>query len=167
MEFKESQIPDDAINAKEIDSIAKFLAHVSVFSPPVRIYFTHLILFKIDWSEAGIRGLIVFHVLTFLIIITTRKRVNFQGTLFAVLRKCCQVWLFFFTNLISVISIGLTEKINEYLANNNNYKKLYFTHQYFDSHGMFISLLYSAPALVNCVLILVRSFGGKDFDLLS
>ena len=33
MEFKESQIPDDAINAKEIDSIAKFLAHVSVFSP--------------------------------------------------------------------------------------------------------------------------------------
>ena len=38
----------------------------------------------------------MFHVLTFLIIITTRKRVNFQGTLFAVLRKCCQVWLFFF-----------------------------------------------------------------------
>ena len=32
MEFKESQIPDDAINAKEIDSIAKFLAHVSFFS---------------------------------------------------------------------------------------------------------------------------------------
>jgi len=84
----------------------------------------------------------VFHVLTFLIIITTRKRVNFQGTLFAVL----------------LISIGLTEKINEYLANNNNYKKLYFTHQYFDSHGMFISLLYSAPALVNCVLILINWF---------
>ena len=56
----------------------------------------------------------------------------------------------------SVISIGLTEKINEYLATNNNYKKFYFTHQYFDSYGMFISLLYSAPALVNCVLILVR-----------
>ena len=29
MEFKKSQIPEDAINAKEIDSIAKFLAHVS------------------------------------------------------------------------------------------------------------------------------------------
>ena len=64
-----------------------------------------------------------------------------------------------------MISIGLTEKVNEYLATNNNYKKLYFTHQYFDSHGMFISLLYSAPALVNCVLILVKysSVGDNSF----
>ena len=31
MEFKKSQIPNDAINSKEIDSIAKFLSHVSTF----------------------------------------------------------------------------------------------------------------------------------------
>ena len=33
MEFKKSQIPEDAINAKEIDSIAKFLAHVRFLLP--------------------------------------------------------------------------------------------------------------------------------------
>ena len=91
MEFKKSQIPEDAINAKEIDSIAKFLAHVSYIQSIElhSIQLTHS--FKIDWREPGIIGLIVFHVLTFLIVITTRKRVTFQGTLFALLRKCCYV----------------------------------------------------------------------------
>ena len=88
MEFKKSQIPEDAINAKEIDSIAKFLAHVRfILSMVWASLLTHF--FKIDWSEGGIMGLIVFHVFIFLIIITTRKRVTFQGTLFALLRKCC------------------------------------------------------------------------------
>ena len=35
-----------------------------------------------------------------------------------------------------------------------NYKK-FLELQYFDSQGMFISLIYSAPVLVNCVVILV------------
>ena len=35
-----------------------------------------------------------------------------------------------------------------------NYKQ-FFRQQYFDSYGMFISLMYSAPVLVNCVIILV------------
>ena len=35
-----------------------------------------------------------------------------------------------------------------------NYKQ-FLELQYFDSQGMFISLIYSAPVLVNCVVILV------------
>ena len=31
MEFKKSEIPKDAVSTTEIDSIAKFLAHVSIF----------------------------------------------------------------------------------------------------------------------------------------
>lgn len=30
MSFKKSQIPDEAVNTKEIDSIYTFLAHVSI-----------------------------------------------------------------------------------------------------------------------------------------
>ena len=55
--------------------------------------------------------------------------------------------------LSAVVSIGCSEKINEFMA--ANYNKFQFKQQYFDSYGMFISLIYSAPVLVNCVIILV------------
>ena len=61
-----------------------------------------------------------------------------------------------------MISIGLTEKTNEYMA--SNYKQ-YFKQQYFDSHGMFISFVYSAPVLVNCVIILVRNYALSNHHL--
>ena len=51
-------------------------------------------------------------------------------------------------------SIGATEKINAWMA--ENYKR-FLQLQYFDSQGMFISLIYSAPVLVNCVIILVSA----------
>merc|ERR1712142_530683 len=70
-------------------------------------------------------------------ILATRKMVWTQGFLFAVL----------------LVSISLTERVNEWLAANY---KLYSKLQYFDSQGMFISLTYSAPVLINCVIILVR-----------
>jgi len=120
MSFKQSQLPEDAINTKEIDSIYKFLAHI-------------------DWSENFLQGLIVFHVISMLIILATRKMVWTQGFLFAVL----------------LVSISLTERANEWLAANY---KLYSKLQYFDSQGMFISLTYSAPVLINCVIILINWF---------
>lgn len=120
MAFKKSQIPKDAINTKEIDSIYKFLIHI-------------------DWSEPFLQGVILFHILTFILVLVTRKRVNFQGTLF----------------VIFLGSIGATEKINAWMA--ENYKK-FVSLQYFDSQGMFISLLYSGPVLVNCVIILINWF---------
>ena len=51
MEFKKSQIPEDAINAKEIDSIAKFLAHVRFLLSIAYATFTNS-LFE-DWLEWG------------------------------------------------------------------------------------------------------------------
>ena len=59
---------------------------------------------------------------------------------------------FLFFLILLVGSIGATEKINAWMA--ENYKK-FLELQYFDSQGMFISLIYSAPVLVNCVIILV------------
>eukprot|EP00092_Neocalanus_flemingeri_P039842 GFUD01043390.1.p1 GENE.GFUD01043390.1~~GFUD01043390.1.p1 ORF type:complete len:149 (+),score=41.15 GFUD01043390.1:47-493(+) len=120
MSFKESQLPEDAINTKEIDSIYKFLAHI-------------------DWNEPFMQGLVIFHVLAMVTILRTRKRVWIQGFLFTVL----------------LVSISLTERANEWLATNF---KLYAKLQYFDSQGMFISLTYSAPVLVNCVIILINWF---------
>lgn len=120
MSYKQSQLPKDAINTKDIDSIYKFLAHT-------------------DWTEPFLQGLVIFHVLSMLTIIATRKRVWIQGFLFTVL----------------LVSISLTERANEWLANNF---KLYAKLQYFDSQGMFISLTYSAPVLINCVIILINWF---------
>ena len=40
-----------------------------------------------------------------------------------------------------------------------NYKR-FLELQYFDSQGMFISLIYSAPVLVNCVIILVSTINS-------
>lgn len=120
MSYKQSQLPKDAINTKDIDSIYKFLAHT-------------------DWTEPFLQGLVIFHVLSMLTIIATRKRVWIQGFLFTVL----------------LVSISLTERANEWLANNF---KLYAKLQYFDSQGMFISLTYSAPVLINCVGILINWF---------
>jgi len=120
MSFKQSQLPKDAINTKEIDSIYKFLAHI-------------------DWSEPFLQGLIIFHIFSTVIILSTRRRVWIQGFLFTFL----------------LVSISLTERANEWLATNF---KLYSKLQYFDSQGMFISLTYSAPVLVNCVIILINWF---------
>jgi len=120
MSFKQSQLPNDAINTKEIDSIYKFLAHI-------------------DWSEPFLQGLIIFHIFSTAIILATRRRVWIQGFLFTFL----------------LVSISLTERANEWLATNF---KLYSKLQYFDSQGMFISLTYSAPVLVNCVIILINWF---------
>ena len=153
MSFKESQLPEDAINTKEIDSIYKFLAHVSIninFTWSLVIYSC---LVQIDWNEPFMQGLVIFHALSMFLILATRKRVWIQGFLFTVLCKETPYWLVYCSHIFYlVVSISLTERANEWLAANF---KLYAKLQYFDSQGMFISLTYSAPVLVNCVIILV------------
>ena len=42
---------------------------------------------QIDWTEPFLQGVVAFHLVMFLIVILTRSKVNFQGTLFVVLRK--------------------------------------------------------------------------------
>ena len=62
----------------------------------------------------------------------------------------------------SVATISATERANQWLAANY---KLYSKQQYFDSQGMFISLAFSAPVLLNCVAVLINWF-LKSGDLL-
>jgi len=93
----------------------------------------------VDWSEPFLQGIVTFHVICLVLILCTRRKVWFQGAFFTIL----------------LISISLTEYANKWLAENF---KMFLKLQYFDSHGMFISLLYSSPVLVNCVLILINWF---------
>ena len=59
-------------------------------------------------------------------------------------------------------TISATERANQWLAANY---KLYSKQQYFDSQGMFISLAFSAPVLLNCAAVLINWF-LKSGDLL-
>ena len=52
------------------------------------IIITNLIfLFQVDWSEYWLIGLLMFHTVTFLCVLTTRKYTNFQVVLFLLLCK--------------------------------------------------------------------------------
>ncbi|XP_052125286.1 transmembrane protein 18 isoform X2 [Frankliniella occidentalis] len=77
-------------------------------------------------------ALIVFHVVVTSMVLLTRNHSNFQIILFFIL-----LFLVYFS-----------ENINQ-LASNN--WRLMATHQYFDSKGMFISLVFSIPILLNCM----------------
>jgi len=120
MSFKLKDLPEDAINTKEIDSVFKYFA-------------------SIDWSERWVHVLLTFHLALTLTILITRKKVRLQGVLF----------------LLLLASVTLTERVNEWLA--AHWRQI-SRQQYWDSRGMFISLSYSAPVLLNCVLILINWF---------
>lgn len=91
----------------------------------------------VDWTEPLVIGLMVFHVLCFVITIISFKFYKFQIVHF----------------LIMVALVSSAEYINEYAALNlNKYSK----QQYFDSSGMFISLAFSAPLLCNTIIIVVH-----------
>jgi len=92
---------------------------------------------SIDYEETWIQGYIVAQASLFLLIIATRKFTNFQGVLFVSL----------------LFAVYNAEWMNEELSKNY---KLFSKHQYFDSQGMFISLIFSLPALINCVVILIN-----------
>merc|ERR1711874_660175 len=70
-------------------------------------------------------------------ILRTRKQTLIQGTLFSAL----------------LLTVYFAEWLNEFLA--QNYKS-FTKHQYFDSQGMFISLMFSLPALVHCIVMLIN-----------
>jgi len=122
---KEPQAPIHMKGDEQIDTVFKFLA-------------------SIDWTERWLQYVVLFHVITFLLILLSRNYLKTQ--------------IAFFTMLLA--SVLCTEGINEYLAKNF---AAFSRQQYFDSEGMFISLVWSAPVLVNCVAILINwfLFSGK------
>ncbi|KAJ9574881.1 hypothetical protein L9F63_007944, partial [Diploptera punctata] len=91
----------------------------------------------IEWHDPWLVGLILFHIIITLMTLLTRNHSNFQVLLFFVL----------FLKMID------TKSINEIAATNWNF---FSRQQYFDSKGMFISLVFSVPILLNCMIMVAN-----------
>ncbi|XP_071925772.1 uncharacterized protein [Coffea arabica] len=92
----------------------------------------------IDWREPWLICLVAFHAVLFLVAIITRRNTNFQMCLF----------------LLALAGVYLAEWLNSILANN---WKSFATQNYFDSHGLFLSVLWSGPLLVVAIVVLVNT----------
>lgn len=90
---------------------------------------------SIDYTDPLIIGLISFHIGILVTILLTRRYTNFQ--------------IFIFLTLLSMVYFS--ESINEFAAEK---WKLFTRQQYFDSNGMFVSIVFSMPILLNCMLLI-------------
>ncbi|KAF7280373.1 transmembrane protein 18 [Rhynchophorus ferrugineus] len=89
---------------------------------------------SIDWKDPWLIALFIFHFSIFMMAILTRNYGNFQAVLFFIL----------------LLLVYFSENINE-LASTN--WKIFSRQQYFDSNGLFISVVFSMPILINCMLM--------------
>ncbi|XP_073287627.1 uncharacterized protein [Primulina huaijiensis] len=92
----------------------------------------------INWKEPWLICLISIHVFLLLVTFASRKNVNFQMCLF----------------LLALGGVYLAERLNSFLAGN---WRSFAGQNYFDPHGLFLSVLWSGPLLVIAVLILVNT----------
>ncbi|KDO83944.1 hypothetical protein CISIN_1g031229mg [Citrus sinensis] len=90
----------------------------------------------IDWKEPWLMGLMAFHFVLLVVAISSRKNLNFQMYLF----------------LLALAGVYFAENLNRVLGSN---WKRFATQNYFDSHGIFLSALWSGPLLFIAIIILV------------
>lgn len=101
---------------------------------PVAVSGIWSFLSSIDWTDPWLLALLSFHGFLIVVTVITRHHGNLQACLF-------------FTLLLLVY---FSENINELAA---RHWRSFSKQQYFDSQGMFISLLFSIPLLINCLLM--------------
>ncbi|XP_055707672.1 transmembrane protein 18 [Phlebotomus papatasi] len=89
---------------------------------------------SIDWYDPLCLALISFHIIVTLATLFTRNHGNFQVLLF----------------LLLILLVYFSESINEFAAHN---WRTFSRQQYFDSKGMFISIVFSVPILLNLMLM--------------
>ena len=100
--------------------------------------------------------LISFHIFTTIFIIASRHSLMVELPIFVILSK---QWFYFFIMSLrrvffnSSASMALAaERVNEWGA--KNWKK-FANDQWFDSHGLFISVVYTLPILLNCLMVVI------------
>ncbi|XP_013396797.1 transmembrane protein 18 [Lingula anatina] len=93
-------------------------------------------LLTIDWTETWILCLLGFHLLCYTLIYITRRTGAAQAVLF----------------VFMLMVVYFSENINEKAA---EHWRLFSKQQYFDSNGLFISLLLSTPLLLGCMAIVM------------
>lgn len=91
---------------------------------------------QIDWSEPWFSGLGIFHLVCILLTFLTRNTGAIQAAYFGLL----------------MMMVVCAEHINKWAAENWS---LFARQQYFDSNGLFISIVFSVPLLINCLVIVV------------
>lgn len=92
----------------------------------------------IDWKEPWLICVLLLHLSVLLITIISRKNVNFQ--------LCLSMLVF--------TGVYLAERINSFLG---KHWKSFASQNYFDPHGLFISVLWSGPLLFVAIIIVVNT----------
>lgn len=109
------------------------------------------VLTEMNWLQEKRLLLALGTFYTFLITSTvlTRNRLNFQAVYFGLL----------------CIGVYAAEYLNKWLA--KNWKLVSNKQQYFDSSGLFISVIYSMPILFNLLLLIIVWMRSASKDLIK
>ncbi|XP_017766986.1 PREDICTED: transmembrane protein 18 isoform X1 [Eufriesea mexicana] len=102
---------------------------------------------SIEWRDPWLVFLLIFHIAITMTALMTRNHANFQIVLFLAL----------------LLLVYFSESINEVAASN---WMLFSKQQYFDSNGLFISVVFSVPILMNC-MVMIASWLYQSSQLMT
>ena len=160
MEFPSSQLPEGAVRTDEISGVWSFL-------------------WQVDWSEPFLQLVVMFHCTSLVTVWLLRTRPYTQATLFSLLLASValtepintwlaanhtkvarlQYWDRYYIYMCDLPRILLSTVISPArLPFGVVAKVVTFCSEFPCSSGLFISLTWSAPVLLNCTLVLLSWF---------